>query len=900
MIIEYVYLENFISHRRTEIRFSNGLNIIIGKNGSGKSSIFEGIKFAFFGLEGKDRDKYISYNKNHAIVKVRFSHSSALYEIERHLELSGESERQKKVELLVNGKKVAEGAKEVNDYILNAFSISRDAFLNSVFVEQGDIENLINLAPKNRKETIDGIIGIEGYSKASEILWKLSREEKGKTEIKNNVVNDLVKIKKDLDEKVEKLNNSRENEKILFKKAIEIEKDLKNLKELNQKRIKKKERLDNLNQQKNELERNLNDKKNKLNDIKKQIENLYDIKTEYESLSKNPLVQNYLDISNLSSTVSSLKMKSQEMEKLLLKIERKNELKSKLNQINFNENDIQSCENKILELSKNISMAENRMKECLEVNKNIHKFREDLHNERKNKTKIIEKIFELIHKKIEDPEEISNEISLIESNRNKLSEEIEKLSLQTKNISKQEKETMEKLRMLGEDNTCPLCGQELSETHRIELEERMNKDIADFKNIINENNEKLKKMNRDIENLNDLIKSLKGSNYTRLFEINEKIRKLEEDLKKNEEKLESPEKISSEIENYKIQLKEENERKKELRKIQTQRDEIKAELIALERENLESNLNSCQSEIKEMEGKINSFRDETGIMVTEKVIESSSKLIKELKKLENDMKNYEKYSEEEKNTVNELNEIQDKLSGILNEMKNVEQELEKFQGVDTNLELKENEYRDVKGKIQSAKDMAEELEKDIEKLKIDIEEKEIILNDIERIEKFVSAMEEVQRAISPDGIPASLRIYALNTINMYCRKIMLSFNMGFEDISISKNFEIKVLQNGIQKVIKQLSGGERTAVAITVRLAIARYLNTEMNSVLMDEPTVYLDEERRNDLKDILENGMYDIGNLASLSQIIIITHHRELELRAAVVFHIDKNDQGISIVETE
>lgn len=900
MIIEYVYLENFISHRRTEIRFSNGLNIIIGKNGSGKSSIFEGIKFAFFGLEDKGRDKYISYDKKHAVVKVRFSHSSAMYEIERHLELSGESERQKKVELLLNGKKVAEGATAVNDYILNAFSISRDAFLNSVFVQQGDIENLINLAPKNRKETIDGIIGIESYSKVSEILRELYREEEKKTEIKERISNDILKIKNELEEKSENLNNSKKNEETLKKKTIEMEKELENLKELNHKRMQIKGKFDLLNQQKKEHESSLKDINYKLADIKKQLENLSEIRAEYESLKKNPLIEHYVDISNLSTTVSALKMKRQERDNLIKNIERKKELRGKLGKLKFDISELESCENRILELSQNINMAENKMKEYEDEKNKILNYMENLNNEIKNKGIIVEKIFNLIHKRMEDPEEISNEISIIESKRNNLKEEIERLLVETENMSKQKKETMEKLSLLGKENTCPLCGQELSETHRLELEERMKNEIKNLTKNLERSNEKLKKMNVNLQDLNNLINKLKGSNYPKLFEINEKIRKLKEDLKKSEEELSSPEKIFTEMENYKKQLNEEVNRKNDLREIESQRSRIEAELNTFERENLESNLKTCESEIQEMESRINSFRDATGIMVTEKVIESSTKLIKELNKIENDVKDYEKYSEEERNTQKEVREIQNKLSSTLNEIENIQKELQSLESVDKTLEMKEKEYRDVKGKIQSFQDMAVVLENDIIKLKKERDENENILNEIERTEKFVLAMKEVYRALSPDGIPASLRIYALNTINMYCRKIMLSFNMGFEDISISKNFEIKVMQNGIQKVIKQLSGGERTAVAITVRLAIARYLNTEMNSVLMDEPTVYLDEERRNDLKDILENGMYDVGNLASLSQIIIITHHRELELRAAVVFHVDKSDEGISNVQTE
>lgn len=43
MIIKKIYLENYRSHNEKTIEFSQGINLILGKNGSGKSSILEAI-----------------------------------------------------------------------------------------------------------------------------------------------------------------------------------------------------------------------------------------------------------------------------------------------------------------------------------------------------------------------------------------------------------------------------------------------------------------------------------------------------------------------------------------------------------------------------------------------------------------------------------------------------------------------------------------------------------------------------------------------------------------------------------------------------------------------------------------------------------------------------------------
>ena len=48
MIFNKLKMHNFKSHKDTVIDFNKGINVIIGQNGAGKSSILEGISFALF------------------------------------------------------------------------------------------------------------------------------------------------------------------------------------------------------------------------------------------------------------------------------------------------------------------------------------------------------------------------------------------------------------------------------------------------------------------------------------------------------------------------------------------------------------------------------------------------------------------------------------------------------------------------------------------------------------------------------------------------------------------------------------------------------------------------------------------------------------------------------------
>ncbi len=91
-----------------------------------------------------------------------------------------------------------------------------------------------------------------------------------------------------------------------------------------------------------------------------------------------------------------------------------------------------------------------------------------------------------------------------------------------------------------------------------------------------------------------------------------------------------------------------------------------------------------------------------------------------------------------------------------------------------------------------------------------------------------------------------------------------------------------------------LSGGEKTAIVIALRLGIARYLSKRLTTIIMDEPTANLDTERRRELVNLLSEFR---DNPESVAQMIIVTHHEELEDVANTIYRVSKID-GKSVIE--
>jgi exonuclease SbcC len=121
------------------------------------------------------------------------------------------------------------------------------------------------------------------------------------------------------------------------------------------------------------------------------------------------------------------------------------------------------------------------------------------------------------------------------------------------------------------------------------------------------------------------------------------------------------------------------------------------------------------------------------------------------------------------------------------------------------------------------------------------------------------------------------------------------FNLAYSDIRIDNDYNLSVLGVGGEKDIDQISGGERVALAIAIRLAIAHVLSGKIETIIMDEPTTNLDDERRRELVNILSSFFREGGRI--IPQMLIITHHPEIEDVADTVYAVRK-EGGFSVVE--
>ncbi|MGC8941768.1 MAG: SbcC/MukB-like Walker B domain-containing protein, partial [Sulfurihydrogenibium sp.] len=110
----------------------------------------------------------------------------------------------------------------------------------------------------------------------------------------------------------------------------------------------------------------------------------------------------------------------------------------------------------------------------------------------------------------------------------------------------------------------------------------------------------------------------------------------------------------------------------------------------------------------------------------------------------------------------------------------------------------------------------------------------------------------------------------------------------FINLRFTDKYDIELTANAlsssdIKVSIDALSGGQRIALSIALRLAIAKILNEKTDFLILDEPTIHLDESRKKELVDLLG----DLKESNFIRQLIVVTHDDEIKERADVIYKV-------------
>ncbi len=280
-MINRIELSDFISHKYNLLEFTDGVTIFIGKNGSGKSSVIDAITYALYGEHTRrSNGNLVRYGASNASVILEFTHNGKRYKVERKLNSKGNLDSavlyyydnyECRWKIMAAGERKQFG-ESISNEIARIIGLDYSKMRIAGIIQQGEIDRIIEYKPKDFKELINSIIGIDmldySYVKMNDVIKGFRdklRKEYGYDDLNIAIIESKIsKGKNELD----KLSNDLAYNKVRLE-------DIKGKKETLEKEYEEMKRIkakhDKLNLQMNNLAEYLNNKKGI---IAKEIEEL--------------------------------------------------------------------------------------------------------------------------------------------------------------------------------------------------------------------------------------------------------------------------------------------------------------------------------------------------------------------------------------------------------------------------------------------------------------------------------------------------------------------------------------------------------------------------------------------------------------------------------------------------
>ena len=907
MIIKKVQLENYRSHSNTTVEFTKGVNLILGKNGKGKTSILEAISTVMFNTKdrsGKETGKsYIKFGEKSSKVDIDFIANDG-----REYNLKTEFFKTKPKKQTLKDMTGSEYDGDIQEKLEELCGIKKgfeETYENIVIAKQNEFINIFKDSGTTREKTFNKIFNTQIYKEMYDSFLK-EAVDKYKEKVKD-LDKEITFLKENIEDKEQItsfLKEEKDVEKNLqdrFKNINVVSKNLENeIKDYETTEIELNNLVKNIKDEENKIKKYLNilkeniikakqakkskiivketeksyleylDIENKLKDLRENLDNLLEeqkLNTQYQNNIKILKLNN----ENLKTDIINLE------ENISKNSEKKENLESEISELKIKEEDLDLKLKKYIilldELEKLENFKDKKLEDKLKKTTEIDILKKELVS-KNDLFKIIN--IEELEKKLSDFQELEKELKLLEEQKIISETEIKTLKKSSKELS---------------DKICPFLNEKCQN-----LEDKEAEDY--FSSKISIKTEDLENVKKNIEEKTQILveKEVFEDKKKQYFELEKSIKDLELSLKNEEINLKEIEldiknldmDIQKLIENQEFQNSQMlREKKKELEvelrnlNLDEKRENLKnlLENLEIEKEKILKNQNSIESNLK----KIDEFSKKIKVD-TNKNIESIKSEIKTFENKLDDLKNpYNEYlknnvlAEDLENLLLKVNKnikelyslrtdknlLKEKVSILEDKIKNI-----KIDELKEKYDIIKEELNEINKKLGSSQEKIENYKKILEKISSQEEKQKKLLVEFKKLEnKFNKAslirneVGQMGRAISKYMLSGISNIASVNFNKITGRTERIEWSNEEKD-----KYAVYLVGQERKIAFEQLSGGEQVSVAIAIRGTMTEYF-TNSKFMILDEPTNNLDTER----KKLLAEYMGEILN--NLEQSIIVTH---------------------------
>ena len=912
MIFKRLRLNNFKSYSNELIKFDKGITVIVGENGAGKSSIFEAISFALFKQHTADKmGDLVRNNTDNMSVELDFISRGKEYRIIRDKSKSKSSSR-----LLTKTSSNSEfmslcsGDKEVSRYVQEILDMDANLFLNAIYVRQGEIAGLVDQQPADKKRLIGKLLGIDSLETAWRNLSPLISEYETKSaEIKGKLYSKPA-LQEEYDAKTSELNKLKSRGHELESQIEEVKKLKEEISENKRDMEREKEiyetQMNNLANEQSTLEKLEKDKQT----LQENLDKIREAEEEMARLEKYvSKLDVYLDFEKSVISIQNLKESEFELEE---KIDSIKEQKQLVNSKKQGYNDYLASDERITTLTNQKIEHEKKLATITQLEQDKKNLLESIQSVRND----IERFFSTSKEKLleygvsqEDLVDVDNlkklgdvvnafldELSIkIEDLSNEISSKKEEIVAFKQAIISSEKPLEE---LANVDNKCPVCQSDIDDAKKEELITQYKTNIEENNKAISEHEETIRLFTKNKDSFVEKQAKVKKLSED-ILEYKYKFSNLEKDLQRLreiDESLDAKEYIGNKLGEIILEIAREKDKRDQYKQDHIDYNQAKGALDVLG--------SQTEAEYKLMQVK---NEIDTHVKNIKLAIENDSHLSGDMDNIElkeriDDLKaKNEEYNQlkgfvQNKSTVNsQFESVKEDIGVSNNQLEIIQNKIdastydkEKYEQIIYRDEMYSRRYEAFSNELSEIKGRARELISVHKSLAEKIKNNDRFQQEYDNITQYVALLKDIRELYGKNGIQKELRNNSRPIIQKNTKKFFDDFNFNYSDLILDEDYNIKVRGPEGESSMSMVSGGEKIAIALALRLGITKSMaKGDLETILLDEPTIHLDDARKQELINLLKE-------MSILPQMIIVTHENQLESAADNLIKVEK-ENGIS-----
>ncbi|AZH24863.1 DNA double-strand break repair ATPase Rad50 [Haloplanus aerogenes] len=868
MKFDRIRLRNFRPYADADLDLRDGVTVIHGLNGSGKSSLLEACFFALYGskaLEGT-LDDVITNGTEEAEIDLHFTHADASYHVHRRLRASGE--RTTTADCTLEGPDATvEGARDVRAFVVDLLRMDAEAFVNCAYVRQGEVNQLINASPSQRQDVIDDLLqlgrleeyrdragearlGVEDVrtEKRGELRKVESQIEAKEERNLYGALDDLESTLADIDAKIDHYEDQREKAERTKDEAESV------LEEYEEKRAD----LDSIEADIEELEAAIREAESEREALQERIGEARDRIAELETE-----VEDRLDAAGLdAATEAAVEARRAELD------EREERLREERTESNASATGLRNQATNLAEKADDLAnRADRRDSRAEELRAEADEAEAVAEEHEEALAELAEEAADLAARFDDAPVdrgEAADRLADLRDRRGEAGERAAELEAKLESARERVAEA-EELLAAGK---CPECGQPVDDAPHADPE--------DHRERVSELEADLTDARETVADLDDRIETLDA-----LVEVEDRLADIESERNRLEERVTAKRETAAEKRD------EADERASEADDLREQASETR-EVAAAKREEAEE----AEARVEELTADLEALAEtrERVDAVAER-LDRIADLEDEIERRREQAASIAETNDERRERLAEKRERRDDLRDAVDE-----------DAIETARERKtdaEEYLENVDAELDALAEKRDEVQTKIGGVRSEIESLESLRAErddlAERVDALDSLHEEAERLEAMYGdLRAELRQRNVETLERLLNETfdLVYGNDAYAHLRLDGDYELSVVQkDGSELDPTQLSGGERALFNLSLRCAIYRLLaegidgSAPMPPLILDEPTVFLDSGHVSRLVDLVAE-MRDLG----VAQIVIVSHDEELVGAADDLVRVEKN----------